>query len=166
MFLEELPLLIILLQIGGWSALHFSAENGDSAATYALIKAGANVHLKDKVLDSLKFFFLQTLFSFSIQNGWTALEIAEVKSVDEEATVIPNWPKYMGDGYEGERDYGIVIELLRENFLEPVTPPTYHVSLQSVLSSSALIHNAVLFLILLYCTVLDCIYSGAFSCRK
>ena len=37
------------LQSGGWSALHFSAENGDSATTYSLIKAGANVHIKDKV---------------------------------------------------------------------------------------------------------------------
>ncbi|CAI8050974.1 Putative ankyrin repeat protein MM_0045 [Geodia barretti] len=32
----------------GWSALHFSAERGDSATTEALLKAGANPHLKDK----------------------------------------------------------------------------------------------------------------------
>ena len=95
---------------------------------YALIKAGANVHLKDKVWDSHKFSFLQTLFSLSVQNGWTALEIAEVKSADEEAVIIPEWPRYMGDGYEGVRDYGIVIELLRGNLVEPVTPPTHHVS--------------------------------------
>ena len=39
-------------QIGRWSALYFSAENGDSATTYALIKAGANIHLKHNVWDS------------------------------------------------------------------------------------------------------------------
>ncbi|CAI8050981.1 Putative ankyrin repeat protein MM_0045 [Geodia barretti] len=32
----------------GWSALHFSVERGDSATTEALLKAGANPHLKDK----------------------------------------------------------------------------------------------------------------------
>jgi ankyrin repeat protein len=32
----------------GWSALHFSAERGDAATTEALLKAGANPHLKDK----------------------------------------------------------------------------------------------------------------------
>ena len=116
-------------QIGGWSALHFSADNGDSATTYALIKAGANVHLKDKVWDSHKFSFLQTPFSLSVQNGWTALEIAEVKSADEEAAIIPEWSDdYMCGGYERVRDYGIVIELLRGNIVEPVTPPTHHVS--------------------------------------
>ena len=67
--------------------------------------------------------------SLSVQNGWTALEIAEVKSADEEATIIPVWSSYyMGEGYEGVRDYGIVIELLRGNLVEPVTPPTHHVS--------------------------------------
>ena len=30
--------------------------------------------------------------------------------------------------YRGGRDYGIVIELLRGNLMEPVTPPTHHVS--------------------------------------
>ena len=59
-------LILLSPQTGGWSALHFSAENGDSATTYALIKAGANVHLKDKVWDSHKFSFLQTLFSLSL----------------------------------------------------------------------------------------------------
>ena len=34
----------------------------------------------------------------------------------------------MGTGYKGVRDYGIVIELLRGNLVEPVTPPTHHVS--------------------------------------
>ena len=69
------------------------------------------------------------LRSLSVQNGWTALEIAEVKSADEEAAIIPEWSyDYMGDGYEGVRDYGIVIELLRGNLVEPVTPPTHHVS--------------------------------------
>ena len=132
-------------QTGGWSALHFSAENGDSATTYALIKAGANVHLKDKVWDSHKFSFLQTLFSLSVQNGWTALEIAEVKSADEQATIIPEWSyDYMCGGYEGVRDYGIVIELLRGNLVEPATPPTHPVSPLNVLSSSAVIHTSVI----------------------
>ena len=64
-----------------------------------------------------------------VQNGWTALEIAEVKSADEEAAIIPEWSEeYMGRGYKGVRDYGIVIELLRGNLVEPVTPPTHHVS--------------------------------------
>ena len=130
--LSFLTLILNILspQIGGWSALHFSAENGDSATTYALIKAGANVHLKDKVWDSHEFSFLQTMFSLSVQNGWTALEIAEVKSADEEAAIIPEWSEeeYMCGGYKGVRDYGIVIELLRGNLVEPVTPPTHHVS--------------------------------------
>ena len=60
----------------------------------------------------------------------------------------------MCDGYEGVRDYGIVIELLRGNLVEPVTLPIHDVSPQNVLSSSAVIHTAVLFFILLYCTVL------------
>ena len=34
----------------------------------------------------------------------------------------------MGDGYKGVRDYEIVIELLKGNFVEPGTPPTRHVS--------------------------------------
>ena len=46
----------------------------------------------------------------------------------------------MGEGYEGVTDYRIVIELLRGNLVEPVTAPTYHVSLQSV-PSSAVIHT-------------------------
>ncbi|CAI8031932.1 hypothetical protein GBAR_LOCUS18086 [Geodia barretti] len=36
----------------GWSALHFSAERGNAATTEALLKAGANPHLKDKVWES------------------------------------------------------------------------------------------------------------------
>ena len=109
------------------------------------------------------------LCSLSVQNGWTALEIAEVKSADEEAAIIPEWYEvYMCGGYKGVRDYGIVIELLRGNLVEPVTPPTHHVSPQNVLSSSTVIRTSVLFLILLYCTVLHCtvLYSGVFSCQK
>ena len=69
------------------------------------------------------------LCSLSVQNGWTALEIAEVKSADEEATIIPEWHLYyMGNGYEGVRDYVRVIELLRGNPVEPLTSPTHHVS--------------------------------------
>ncbi|CAI8021395.1 Putative ankyrin repeat protein MM_0045, partial [Geodia barretti] len=37
-----------------WSALHFSAEVGDSATTEALLKAGANPHLQDKVWESAR----------------------------------------------------------------------------------------------------------------
>ena len=70
-----------------------------------------------------------SVLSLSVQNGWTALEIAEVKSADEEAAIIPEWSEeYMCGGYEGVRDYGRVIELLRGNLVEPVTPPTHHVS--------------------------------------
>ena len=79
-----------------------------------------------------------------------------MKSADDETAIIPKWPRYMSDGYKGVRDYGIVIELLRGNLVEPVTPPTHHVSPLNVLSSSAVIHTSVLFLILLYCTVLYC----------
>ena len=64
------------------------------------------------------------LCSLSVQNGWTALEIAEVKSADEETAIIPE----RSIVYKGVRDYGIVIELLRGNLAEPVTPPTHHVS--------------------------------------
>ncbi|CAI8031937.1 Putative ankyrin repeat protein MM_0045 [Geodia barretti] len=45
----------------GWSALHFSAERGNAATTEALLKAGANPHLKDK-------------------NGATAMEITEQRA--------------------------------------------------------------------------------------
>jgi ankyrin repeat protein len=48
----------------GWSALHFSAEQGDSATTRALLEAGANACLRDK-------------------NGLTARDIAEVKALEE-----------------------------------------------------------------------------------
>ena len=68
-----------------------------------------------------------------------------MKSVDEDAVIIPEWPRYIGEGYKGIRDYGIVIELLRGNLVEPFTPSTHHVSSQNVLSSSpTVIHTAVL----------------------
>ncbi|CAI8010432.1 Inhibitor of Bruton tyrosine kinase [Geodia barretti] len=92
---------------GGWSALHFSAENGDSATTYALMKAGANVHLKDK-------------------NGWTAIEMAEVKSADQETALRSAFSLDYRHRYNGPRDYGKVIELLRGNLVESVTPPSQH----------------------------------------
>ena len=66
----------------------------------------------------------------------------------------------MCGGYKGLRDYGIVIELLRGNLVEPVTPPTHHVSPLNILSSSAVIHTAVLFLILLYCTTVEPLNKG------
>ena len=37
-------------QSTGWSALFFSAERGNLLTTKSLLKAGANVALKDKVL--------------------------------------------------------------------------------------------------------------------
>ena len=59
----------------------------------------------------------------------------------------------MGEGYKGVRDYEIVIELLRENLVEPVIPaPTHLVSPQNVLPSLTVIHTAVQ----LYCTILYC----------
>ena len=52
-----------------------------------------------------------------------------MKSADEETAIIPEWSnEYMCGGYKGVRDCGIVIELLRGNLVEPVTPPTHHVS--------------------------------------
>ena len=56
-----------------------------------------------------------------------------MKSADKETTIIPKWSEeYMGGGYKGVRDYGIVIEQLKGNLVEPVTPPTHHVSLHNV----------------------------------
>ena len=102
---------------------------------HALIKAGANVHLKDKVWENYNILFLDTILSLflppslSVKNGWTTIEIAEVKSADEEAQIIPEWSrKYLCGGYKGYRDYEIVIELLRGNLVEPDTSPTHHVS--------------------------------------
>ena len=36
-------------QSNGWSSLHYSADNGDVETTQALLKAGADPQLKDKV---------------------------------------------------------------------------------------------------------------------
>ncbi|CAI8031940.1 hypothetical protein GBAR_LOCUS18086 [Geodia barretti] len=57
----------------GRSALHFSAEEGDSATTEALLKAGANPHHKDKY-------------------GVTAMELAPLvsQSVREMMTTLPS----------------------------------------------------------------------------
>ncbi|CAI8031939.1 Putative ankyrin repeat protein MM_0045 [Geodia barretti] len=57
----------------GWSALHFSAERGNAATTEALLKAGANPHLKDKY-------------------GVTAMELAPLvsQSVREMMTTLPS----------------------------------------------------------------------------
>ena len=43
----------IHLKKTGWSALHFSAEGGNTATAQALIRAGSNVNLKDKVFKLL-----------------------------------------------------------------------------------------------------------------
>jgi hypothetical protein len=102
---------------GGWAALHFSAERGDSATTYALIKAGANVHLKDR-------------------NGWIALEIAEVKFADREAKVIPEWSGYYMRDYEGVTDYAIVVELLKGNLLVSIPSPSPNAQYKSPATKS------------------------------
>ena len=119
-------------QIGGWSALHFSAENSDSAIYIPhMLSSKQELMSTSKTRSNvvIKLSFLETLCSLSVQNGWTALEIAEVKSADEETEIIPGRSyEYRGRGYKGVRDYGIVIELLRGNLVEPVTPPTHHVS--------------------------------------
>ena len=53
--------------------------------------------------------------------------MAEVKSADQEAALMPElFIDYRGS-YDGPRDYGKVIELLRGNLVEPVTPPSHHV---------------------------------------
>lgn len=46
------------------------------------------------------------------KNGWTALEIARVKSVDKDTEVIPKWSEYHTLPYVGERNHETVIELL------------------------------------------------------
>ncbi|CAI8005187.1 Putative ankyrin repeat protein MM_0045, partial [Geodia barretti] len=92
----------------GWSALHFSAERGDSATTEALLKAGANPHVKDK-------------------NGLTALEIAQVKVTK---TVAPDWGSDPAD--EEQPCYEAVISLLREHIGEgSTTLSSHHVSVQN-----------------------------------
>jgi ankyrin repeat protein len=78
---------------GGWSALHFSAENGDSTATLALVSSGANVHLPDK-------------------NFLTPLKIAAMKLENEDSRLVPEWSAYYMNDYRGERDYGTVFRLL------------------------------------------------------
>ena len=61
------------------------------------------------------------------QNGWTAIEMAEVKSADQETALRPELSLDYRHRYNGPRDYGKVIELLRGNLVEPVTPPSQHV---------------------------------------
>lgn len=41
--------MITCIQEKRWSALHFAAERGDVGITSALLKAGANMFLRDKV---------------------------------------------------------------------------------------------------------------------
>ena len=77
MFLECLYLFIVssyflsLPQKTGWSALHFSAERGDSATAEMLLKAGANAHLKDKVchlsITHLHFLLIFFIYFFSLE---------------------------------------------------------------------------------------------------
>ena len=76
----------------------------------------------------IEFPALVILFLLSFKNGFTALEIAEMKSADEVATVIPEWPEYYRCEYKGGADYERVIQLLKGNLVEPATPPTYQVS--------------------------------------
>ena len=50
----------------GWSALHFSADEGDSATAEMLLKAGANAQLKDKVCHPTTTYFHFLLIFSSI----------------------------------------------------------------------------------------------------
>ena len=49
-------------QSTGWSAFHFAAERGDVTTTQSLLKAGANVLLKDKVCVSHNYLLSSSLF--------------------------------------------------------------------------------------------------------
>ena len=56
--------------------------------------------------------------------------MAEVKSADQEAALMPDLSldyRVYRCRYKGPRDYGKVIELLRGNLVEPVTPTSHHV---------------------------------------
>ena len=93
----------LIMQRTGQSALHLSAEEGDSATTEALLKAGANLHLKDKVWESIIykpllspprahlvhfsftawlrcFYCVGLYFSLLVKNGATAMEITEQRA--------------------------------------------------------------------------------------
>ena len=120
----------------GWSALHFSAERGDSDTTQALLQAVASPHLKDKVcgsssnsnhLPSSPESLHPLLFDLSpspVKNGLTALEIAEVKAEEGEENRYRHY-------WEGRPDYNYegVISLLREYGKgEPSAKPS-HVSI-------------------------------------
>jgi hypothetical protein len=81
----------------GWSALHFAAERGDPDTTRALLRAGANAHLRDR-------------------NGLKPLEISEAKAAQER-----KWYKFWKKtGHERVR----VSELLRKHCQkQPPVPP-------------------------------------------
>ena len=53
--------------------------------------------------------------------------MAEVKSADQETALRSAFSLDYRHRYNGPRDYGKVIELLRGNLVEPVTPPSQHV---------------------------------------
>ena len=53
--------------------------------------------------------------------------MAEVKSADQETSLMPELSLDCRGSYNGPRDYGKVIELLRGNLVEPVTPTSQHV---------------------------------------
>ncbi|CAI8018580.1 hypothetical protein GBAR_LOCUS11260 [Geodia barretti] len=52
--------------------------------------------------------------------------MAEVKSADQETALRPELSLGYRHRYNGPRDYGKVIELLRGNLVEPVTPTSQH----------------------------------------
>ena len=126
----------------GWSALHFSAEKGNSATAEMLLKAGANAHLKDKVCHPTTIITLSSLFLhlfFLVKNGLTALDIAEVKEIEKyvEYTTEPLYyhPSQLSVSrvpcYKlvAKTDYKTVISLLKEHMGEESTsPPSHHVS--------------------------------------
>ena len=136
-FILTRPLMELLShpQSTGWSALHFSADRGDSATTEALLKAGANPHLKDKVLYSsinlccCGILFLSHSHSLwaLVKNGLTALKIAQVKVTK---TVAPDCGSYPAD--EEQPCYEAVLSLLREHIGEgSTTLSSHHVSVQN-----------------------------------
>ena len=124
----------------GWSALHFSAERGDWDTTQALLQAGASPHLKDKVCGSSSNSnhlpsspeslhpLLFDLSPFSVKNGLTALEIAEVKAEEGEEGIQAEEKKRKRWEKRPDYNYKGVISLLREHSKEPSAISSHHVS--------------------------------------
>lgn len=85
---------VYVKQTVGWSAVFFAAKEGHLEVTKLLIKAGANVTLKDKVqhckcnaLSHPTLYMQKTLFYIS-QNNVTALSLASVHGMKEVCTLL------------------------------------------------------------------------------